>query len=173
MRNWKITTDNIDLAKHSDTRLCLFEYRESGTSRRTNSALLSFIDCDPAHQHNGVTEIKNFFELSVKLRPLRYSIIEDKSSEVWPRVIKVWHQFALYNKVTKSSTPIAYFTIMFDDGEVITWDKAFDTPLVTRNGIRIPLGKFPFNQKRHYPVRREQKIEKRALKFFTNQFLKK
>lgn len=173
MRNWKITTDNIDLAKHSDTRLCLIELREIPDSWRADSALLNFIDCDPAHQHNGVTEIKNFFELSVKHRPLCYSIIEGGSSEVCPRTINVWHQFALYNKVTKSFTPIIYFTITFDDGEIITWDKAFDTPLVTRNGIPIPLGKFPLNQKRHYPVRREQKIEKRALKFLTNQFLKK
>jgi hypothetical protein len=52
----------------------------------------------------------------------------------------------------------------------ISHDHAFSTTMIAKNGIDVPLGKFPFNK--HVSLYREFKLKARAYKFIANQIMR-
>lgn len=117
------------------------------------------------HNNFNYIEVKKFFESAAILRAKR---VYDKNGKLLE-----WYQFGLINTSLWNTIPVAHFTVTFYDGTKVFLDKAFQTTLITKNGIRIPLGWFPNNWRRKYPVRREEKLEKRAMKYLTNVFVSK
>ena len=66
--------------------------------------------------------------------------------------------------------PIKWFTLEIGSIE-ISHDIAFETTLIKKNGVDIPLGRFPFRNKK-YPLRREMNIKRNAYKYISNQIMK-
>lgn len=159
MRSWKVYTYGIDPAQEDeyDTgMLCMVEVYEDYTRR------VSVVD--KIDSRSSPAKIREFFKNRSKLgslyRDVIYRGVEDGA----------WIQYALYDRKHNVYTPVVYFTIEFEDGETLTVDKAFETSMVKKNGVRIPFGKFPFDSKRKYPVRRESKLEKLVCKYLANRY---
>jgi hypothetical protein len=110
-------------------------------------------------------DISNF----VKSDTVRKTI--DASS--WER--DVYYQFATINET--ELCPIKWFNVVINDKVSISHDIAFETTLIKKNGIDIPLGIFPhwaYGRNPHVklPKHREFNMKARAYNFIANQIKK-
>lgn len=116
------------------------------------------------HPLDNVFKIREFFKLAGALSATQQ---RDDRGRLIERC-----QFGVFEHQS-GFIPVDNFTVVMENGDEIFVDKAFHTTLITKNGIDIPLGRFPFNEKRRYPKHREQKLDKRAMKYLANQFYHK
>ena len=161
MRTWKVQTTQLPEGfSYSPSVLAMVQIDDFGQGLSNDVVVTPVGMINP---FSTPVEIEKFFADRVKLAEYyRHGRGKDN---------RRWIQFALYNETTGNFVPVVWFTVEFDDGEVLYIDKAFDTVLVSKNKVRIPFGRFPIYQKR-YPVRRESNIEKRAFKYLRNRFNK-
>ena len=153
---WSINTTKLGKeVKPSNSFLCVLRMFADGKREIVETI----------HNNFNFIEVKKFFESAARLRARR---VYDKNCKLLE-----WYQFGLINASPWNTIPVVHFTVTFHDGTKVFLDKAFQTTLITKNGIRIPLGRFPNNWSRKYPVRREEKLEKRAMKYLTNVFVSK
>lgn len=80
----------------------------------------------------------------------------------------VWFQFGtmIDGKIVK----IVWFDLVIDN-DVLSYDLAFSTPLLSKNGQRLPFGSFPMAKKysnRKLPNYRELKMKRRVFKYIAN-----
>lgn len=84
------------------------------------------------------------------------------------------YQFYVFQENSGDWVPVVWFDLILHDGTVISHDKAFWTTLVKKNGIHIPLGKFPhFYKDKRFSKYRENKITSNAFKYIANQIFKR
>ena len=68
-----------------------------------------------------------------------------------------------------NTEPVVWFKLVISDSCVISHDYAFATPLIKRNGVTIPFGRFCFSEDQ--PVHRHCKMKNLAYRFIANQVL--
>ncbi len=68
--------------------------------------------------------------------------------------------------------PVKWFELVTKQGNVLSYDIAFNTSMISINGRCIELGLFPLVGNIHYPRYRELKLNKRAFKCIANFLLK-
>lgn len=79
-----------------------------------------------------------------------------------------WYQFAVMRD--GEVCPLKWFSLVADNGLVLSHDIAFDTTLIQKNGCAVPLGQFPhWSKKRRHSRYRGLKVKSRAYKFISNQ----
>lgn len=86
-----------------------------------------------------------------------------------------FYQFAVI--LEGDVTHIKWFDLIISDNTVISHDIAFETTLIQKNDVDIPLGRFPMYYYRKYknpklPKYREFNIKARAYKYMGNQVKK-
>lgn len=71
-------------------------------------------------------------------------------------------------------TPIVWFDLVISDNLTVSHDIAFETTLLRKNGVIVPLGAFPFRYPKtwHWPVHREFKLKKQAYRYIANKVKK-
>jgi hypothetical protein len=92
-------------------------------------------------------------------------------SNAWER--DIYYQFATVNE--GGIWPIKWFDLIINDQTIISHDIAFETTLIKRNNIVIPLGQFPmvyYNRNIKLPKYREFNIKSKAYNFIANQINK-
>lgn len=80
----------------------------------------------------------------------------------------LWYQFAVMQG--EELMPVKWFDLVLSNGVVLSHDIAFNTTLVRRNDMPVPLGRFPRGSRR-LPRYRELKLKRRVYKYIANQAL--
>jgi len=80
---------------------------------------------------------------------------------------KQWYQFAVVRDFEVEH--IKWFDLVINDTMTISHDIAFETTMIVKNGIAVPLGKFPMWADKEQPKYREFNLKARAYKYIANQ----
>lgn len=82
-----------------------------------------------------------------------------------------WYQFAVW--VDGELTYLKWFDLVVSDKLTLSHDIAFETTLVRKNGLIVPLGQFPYWVKaKKLPKYREFKVKAQAYRYLANQLKK-
>ena len=81
-----------------------------------------------------------------------------------------WYQFGV--KYEGKLTPIKWFTLIINDNIQLHNDIAFDTPLIKKNSIQLPFGKFSMHRTYKVSKHNEYKMKRNIYKYIANQIAK-
>lgn len=121
---------------------------------------------------NGKTQ-KIIFEADLNNKFNTYLFFKNIANFVSSKEVKKsedYFQFAVYWK--GKIAPIKWFDIVLNDNNKISHDIAFETTLISKNGFKIPFGRFPmcyWNINISIPKYREFNVKNRAYKYIANQ----
>ena len=82
----------------------------------------------------------------------------------------IWYQFGVIFE--GNLTPIKWFTLVINDKLQLHNDIAFHTPLIEKNSLQIPFGKFPMHREYQVSKHNEFKMKRNVYNYIANQIAK-